>query len=378
MPAVIYSIPPSSPLYYVTYVRVYDVTPQYVVVGYTPGYLGTVVTPGGVVVYGTGYTYVPYIGATVWYPPPVTYGYAAALAWTPWTGWAVGFGFGLAFGAAVSWSSHCCWGYCPAPYWGAMPYAHYYGGAAYGWHGSAGGVGAGRLGCDLRQRVPALGSDGRGHPDLGRVQRVDGQCVEHPGRPLLQLRHWSDLRRAASCGPERVHGELRLRRARSHLQPDNRRLGEGRLGDVRQCVHGPAEHGQRGAGHRSRRQSASAAQVGNNYYASHDGNVYRNTGSGWQHYNNGGWNSVQTPSQVSSLQAQQQARQTGDARSAGSSWGSGSWGGGFSRSDSGGGWGGFNDIGGGVSNRSSGWDRGGGGWGGGGRSWGGGGFGGRR
>ena len=35
VPAIVYSIPPSSPLHYVTYVRVYDVTPQYVVVGYT-------------------------------------------------------------------------------------------------------------------------------------------------------------------------------------------------------------------------------------------------------------------------------------------------------------------------------------------------------
>ena len=40
IPAAIYSIPPSSPLYYVTYVKIYDVTPQYVVVGYTPGVYG--------------------------------------------------------------------------------------------------------------------------------------------------------------------------------------------------------------------------------------------------------------------------------------------------------------------------------------------------
>ena len=135
VPPVVYSIPVSSPLHYVTYVRVYSATPQYVVVGYTPGYLGTVVSPGGVVVYGTGYTYASYVGATIWYPPPVTYGYAANPYWTPWTGWAMGFGMGMAFGAAIAGSSSCCWGYCPAPYWGAMPYyasyAHYgaYGGA---------------------------------------------------------------------------------------------------------------------------------------------------------------------------------------------------------------------------------------------------------
>ena len=183
VPPVIYSIPPSSPLHYVTYVQVYDVTPQYVVVGYTPGYFGTVVSAGGVVVYGTGYAYAPYIGATVWYPPPVTYGYGAAVAWTPWTGWAVGFGFGLAFGAAAVGASHY-WGYCPAPYWGAHALCPLWRGGLWPvWR--RGGVGATRLGGDVGQRVPALGIDGRGHPHLGRIQRVDGECVEQPGRPLL-------------------------------------------------------------------------------------------------------------------------------------------------------------------------------------------------
>ena len=37
VPSVIYTIPPSSPLHYVTYVRVYSSTPEEVVVGYTPG-----------------------------------------------------------------------------------------------------------------------------------------------------------------------------------------------------------------------------------------------------------------------------------------------------------------------------------------------------
>ena len=40
VPAVIYSIPASSPLHYVTYVKIYDSTPEEVVVGYTPGYTG--------------------------------------------------------------------------------------------------------------------------------------------------------------------------------------------------------------------------------------------------------------------------------------------------------------------------------------------------
>ncbi|HYN61348.1 MAG TPA: carbohydrate-binding family V/XII, partial [Rubrivivax sp.] len=59
VPPVIYTIPPSSPLFYVTYVKIYEATPQYVYTGYTPGYLGTVVSPYGTVVYGTGYAYAP-------------------------------------------------------------------------------------------------------------------------------------------------------------------------------------------------------------------------------------------------------------------------------------------------------------------------------
>src|SRR5947208_2425226 len=80
VPQVIYTIPPSSRLYYVTFVRVYDSTPDVVYVGYTPGYYGTYVAPGGVVVYGTGYWYDPWIG-NVWIGPPYTYGVGAGFVW---------------------------------------------------------------------------------------------------------------------------------------------------------------------------------------------------------------------------------------------------------------------------------------------------------
>jgi len=101
VPAVIYSIPPSSPVHYVTYVRVYSSTPSTVFVGYTSGYYGTVMSTDGVVVYGTGYVYPPYVGPYYWYPPPYyTYGYGA--------GFATGFFIGFAFGGG--WHSPCCYG----------------------------------------------------------------------------------------------------------------------------------------------------------------------------------------------------------------------------------------------------------------------------
>jgi hypothetical protein len=111
VPPVIYTIPPTAPLYYVTHVYVYGSTPQVVYTGYTPGYYGMVVTPSNLVVYGTGYVYPAWAG-TVWYPLPATYGaYAAGYG----AGVFTGFAFGMAFGAIAAsapwgWHGGCCWG----------------------------------------------------------------------------------------------------------------------------------------------------------------------------------------------------------------------------------------------------------------------------
>ena len=110
VPAVIYSIPASSPLHYVTYVRVYGSTPDVVYVGYTPGYLGTEVCPDHVVVYGTGYYYPPYIGSD-WVGWPCTYGFGAGFA----DNWGIGFGFGFGAGEWLGTWCHPWWG---AYHWG--------------------------------------------------------------------------------------------------------------------------------------------------------------------------------------------------------------------------------------------------------------------
>jgi hypothetical protein len=86
VPAVVYSIPRSSPLHYVTYVRIYDATPDVVYVGYTPGYVGSYVSSDYVVVYGTGWHYRPWIGS-VWYSAPVTWGFGFSFVHTWWRPW---------------------------------------------------------------------------------------------------------------------------------------------------------------------------------------------------------------------------------------------------------------------------------------------------
>ena len=378
IPAAIYSIPPSSPLYYVTYVKLYDVTPQYVVVGYTPGYLGTVVAADGVVVYGTGYTYVPYIGATVWYPTPITYGYAVNPTWTPWTGWMMGFGFGWAMGAA--WGSTCCWGYAAAPYWGAMPYSGYahgpYGGAAAwgpgGWAATTGNVYSHWGSTTAVSRGSAGYNAWTGNAWASRVGTSYNSVT---GRSSAGQR----------AGVENVYtGNYAYGQRGATYNPNTgvtARGGSATYGNAYSGTQNTARYGQvTGPGG----NTAGAARVDNNYYADHDGNVYKDTGSGWQKYDNGSWNNVQDDRQTQSLNTQQQARQWGDQRSASSSWGSRDWGGGFSGladdgdrfGDSGSGFTGFDRSAGGFG--GGGWDRGSFGGFGGGGGWGGGGFGGFR
>ena len=87
-----------------------------------------------------------------------------------------------------------------------------------------------------------------------------------------------------------------------------------------------------------------------NMYAGHDGNVYKNTGNGWQKYDNGSWNSVNKPQpnwqgaensqQRTGSESYQQRRRQGaipiEDRAA-SGGGADRSGGGFDRSGGGGG-----------------------------------------
>lgn len=90
VPDVIYTIPPSNPLYNVTYVKVYQTTPEVVYVGYTPGYTGSYVSHS-CVVYGTGYYYNPWFSPYHYYARPSTWGFH--VRWNPWYGWSFGLSY---------------------------------------------------------------------------------------------------------------------------------------------------------------------------------------------------------------------------------------------------------------------------------------------
>ncbi len=127
VPAAVKTIPPSSPVYNVQYVQVYQATPQVVYVGYTPGYMGFY-PYYGTVIYGTGWYYRPYVSPYYYYPRPVTYGFH--VSYNPYTGWGFGItasnGFmsvGIHFGGSY-YRGPCCYhgggwygygGYRPPP-----------------------------------------------------------------------------------------------------------------------------------------------------------------------------------------------------------------------------------------------------------------------
>jgi hypothetical protein len=130
-------IPPSSPVYDMKYVNIYDVTPDYVYMGYTPGYLNTYVY-GPTVVYGTGFYYNPWFSG-YYYPRPWTWGFS--MVYNPWAGWSLGYGygfgwfhFGMSFGGPFGYWGGGWWGpnvYRPPFGWNRARAFGYYGNRSY-------------------------------------------------------------------------------------------------------------------------------------------------------------------------------------------------------------------------------------------------------
>ena len=309
VPDVIYSIPPSSPIYYVTYVRVYGYTPDVVYVGYTPGYYGTVVSADGVVVYGTGYIYSPFITPTIWVPAPVTYGVGATFGWSAWGGWGLGFGLGMSVGVVcgpwwgpVGWYG---WGYA-APVWGWGVYGGVASANFYGHWGNA--AYSGTRAAWANPYTGNEGAAGRGsfyNPATG---------ARGAGERGYNYNAYNGNYAAGSRG--------------AAYNPKTGVVAGGAHGVAGNTVTGSSGSVNRGFAYNTNTKNGAAYNNGN-VYASHDGNVYRanpGSGSGWQENSGNGWNDVtkSTPAS-SSLDGEAAARDQGAQR-----WGnfqSSGWGG---------------------------------------------------
>jgi hypothetical protein len=333
VPAVIYSIPPSSPMHYITYVKVYESTGDTVVVGYTPGYQGSTLDPdSGVVVYGTGYPYTPWVGS-VWYGPPVTYGFGVAIRYTPWTGWTFGFGFGWSWAGstvaigwgwgAYPWWGNYGWGYAWGPrlYPAPMPW----GGAAYGYHGGAVAWGpggwAGTTGNIYRQwgdraSVSRYGAGYNAWTGNRWAGQVGASYNSRTGVAAAGQRgavhnvytgNYAAGRSGVAVGP----GGAAI--AGQHVTAGNARSGA-QVTANRGAVYNPNTGNT--TGYRSvRGRDGGAAQIGDNVYAGHDGNVYKKTDDGWQSMVGGANRSnPANTAQVQNLDRESAARSFGNDR----------------------------------------------------------------
>ena len=346
VPPAIYSIPPSSPLHYVTYVYVYGYTPSVVYVGYTPGYYGTVVSSSGVVVYGTGYYYSPYITSTAWVPAPYTYGVGATFGWSTAAGWALGFGMGMAIG---SWCSPWWgpvggwgWGYTGAPAWGwggyggaaaANVYGHWgntaFAGTSAAWANPwTGNVGAGTRGAYYNPVTGNSGVAARGANYNAYTGNYEAGSHVSGYNPSTGNRY---------AGTRGTVGNAYTGNYASGARGVDYNQNTGVVKGGAAGTYGNAYTGQSVSGaHGFAYNTNTGNGVGhydNNTYADHNGNAYKyNPSSGWQQHTSSGWGTPSSSFNRSDADSWASARNSGGSR-----WGnfrSGGWGGRFG----GGGW----------------------------------------
>lgn len=276
--------------------------------------------------------YVPQYNPTVVYGTPVqTPGYSTATVVA--TGM-LAFGAGIAVGAMMSNSGSCCgWGYSN---WncnwhgGTVVYNqnNFYGNSA--WHGGYYGSGATTYGPNGAARYragynPSTGTYARSATAVGPYgsQRV-GQAYNPNTGAYGATHQGSNANSSWGSSVVSKNGQSAYTQHESN--------GYGSVGSIQ------GSGGGRGVSATGANNSGFAGQTaGGTKYAGANGNVYRNTGSGWQQSQNGSWNNVQKPTGPHSQTVINSAASRGwgeQERSSGSSAFSGTGGGWGSRSAS--------------------------------------------
>src|SRR5436309_1596130 len=251
VPQEIYTIPPSSPVYNVTYVTQSTNPDGTVQASYTAGYLGAFVlgaATGAIIASGSGYWWPPYAYGGYYYPYAATY----------------------------------CGGY----YYGGYGYHYatpYYNSAtgAYGWKQTAYGP---------------YGSVTRGaayNPYTGTYARGASVSTPYGSRSAAQAYNpytgtYAQTRQGSS--PNAQWGSSYVSRGNQSATMGHYSTANGTVAGISGSQGGKAAGASTAWGNTAAGKTASG-----NMYAGHDGNVYKNTGNGWQKYDNGSWNSVNKP-----------------------------------------------------------------------------------
>lgn len=281
VPTVIYSIPVSSPLHYVTYVKIYGSTSEVVYVGYTPGYYGTVVTSSNVVVYGTGWYYPPYVGA-YWYGSPYTYGYGVVFNWGVASGWGYAYAssYYYASGTRAAWAN---------AYTGNVGYANAYVGT------TANGT-----------RYAARGFTNT-NVYTGTTVKGGGAVAYNPNTGRIAAGQ-------AGAATNAYTGNSAAGARGVTYNPQTGVISGGAVGGVRNGSTG-AVAGGGGAFAYNPNTNNGVAVANNNVYADRNGNIYRyNQSTGVQQRTDNGWETVQRSQDRSWVQNQHQARSLGQER----------------------------------------------------------------
>lgn len=336
VPAEIYAIPPTSPLYAVTDVKVYDTSPETTTFVYSASYSSNIYVYNGVPVYGTGWYYpayyYPYQGYPVYYGYPVSYGGAsiyntstgayvnATRAYGPYGGWGYAAGYNPAtgrYGRAEAYYDYDEWwargeAYNPQTnrYFGTE---RYYSAADGDWtiesrvDGARGGADVTRNFNDsygeatvrtdgggsgsFQRRASEGGWDSSGSFSTadGRTVTSSGSYAEGTGSSTFTGSDGASATITRSVDDDGVTRE-------GSFTKDDRSVQTSTTRNAGQSTTSfETSEGGRGAVTGSPGQRSGAAVSGSgDLYAGSDGSVYRRTGSGWEkHAGNDSWTSLQ-------------------------------------------------------------------------------------
>ena len=261
VPQVIYTIPPSSPVYNVTYVTQTTTPSGSVQSSYTAGYLGAFVlgaAVGAIVANGTGYRYPPY----VYYPPRYGYGYPPA--------------------------------YYPRPPTYATPNYNTRTGA-YGWAQTA----YGPYGSATRTASY--------NPYTGTSTRTVSGSTYYGSRSAGQAYNpytgtYAATRQGSS--PTAQWGQSYVSNGNKSAYTQHYSTAQGTVASAQGSQGGKAAGASTAYGNAAVGKTSSG-----DLYAGKDGNVYKNTGNGWQKYDNGNWNTATSPYSASAQPRAQNSQQ---------------------------------------------------------------------
>jgi hypothetical protein len=291
VPESVYTIPPSSPMFYVTFARIYGATADAVFEGYTPGYLGAVVTPTGNVVFGTGHAYAPWIGRA-WYPGPTTYGVAATPVYNRYVGHTYAFAMGL---ATAAWAQVNGGASLHPGYWGGYPCC-----------GSASAN-------VYRYWARNAGAKMRATPSSARSTTAVATAARNQATAGAPLPAAAAIQHASAAN--RGYDMTMVTNADSGYPYNAPR-------DPNAPTAGPITISANAYYASLRNGGGTSGAASNNVYADPDGNLYRHDGRAWQRHANAGWTDAPAAPDWADAQVQSRDRAAKTGAQAGAQAGS--------------------------------------------------------